>query len=156
MSKEGGDPEELSMLGSREERGRRGWCWMGQGCHKVKDGGSYAVSGGGGGHGDSGGEPGKSVGSAFGTSFPDPDVVTAVVVQSGADVPTVNSMWCPGATDSGRFVDKNSGARRSKGCTVIVEGTMELGIGRELGIDAGSAEKIQGDEGLGKEAVPKM
>ncbi len=33
---------------------------------------------------------------------------------------------------------------------------MDLGVGGEAGIDAGTTKEIHGDERLGQEAVPKM
>jgi hypothetical protein len=56
---------------------------------QVAGGGQGAVGGRSGGHGNAGREPGKGVSNAFGTGFRDPDSVAAVMVQGGAEVPTV-------------------------------------------------------------------
>ena len=53
-------------------------------------------------------------------------------------------------------MDKDADAGRCKRGTVKVEGAVELGPGRELGVHAGTTEEVQGDDGLGDEAVPQV
>ena len=57
----------------------------------------------------------------------------------------MHGMGCPSAANGWFLVYKHADARRSEWCAVIVKSAMELGICRELGIDAGAREEIQGD-----------
>jgi len=40
-------------------------------------------------------------------------------------------------------------------CAVEIEGTVDLGVGGELGVDTRAAQEVQGDLGLGEEFVPE-
>ena len=129
---------------------------MEQGVDQIVGGGSCGVGGRDGGHGYLCGEPFKRVRNAFGGCGWDPDAVATIMVHGGTNVKTFDGMWRPCVADGGLFMNKNSGARRCKRRTIVVESAMDLGVGRELGIDTGTAEKVQGDESLGEEAIPKM
>lgn len=65
-------------------------------------------------------------------------------------------MWGVGFTGSGCFVDENFGAKGAEGSVIEVEGTVELCLGRESGIDAGGTEEIEGEKDLGQETAPEM
>lgn len=54
------------------------------------------------------------------------------------------------------FMDDDMDARRSNGGTVEVEGPMDLGPGRKIGVDAGAAHEVEGQNGLGQKAAPEM
>ena len=43
-----------------------------------------------------------------------------------------------------------------EGGAVEVEGTMELGVGGEFGVDPGRAKEVEGDRGLVKQLVPQV
>jgi hypothetical protein len=154
--KEGGKICECLVLGGVEggERRRRGRIL--EGMDQVVGGGQGAVGGRCGRHGNAGREPGKGVSNAFGTCFGDPDAVATVMVQGGAKVPTFDSMGGPSFADGRLDMDKDASTGRSKRGAVVVESTMKLGVGGQLGIDAGATKKIEGDKGLWEEAVPKM
>ena len=53
-------------------------------------------------------------------------------------------------------MDEDADAGRGEWCPVEVEGAVELGPGRELGVQAGTTEEVQGDDCLGDEAVPQV
>ena len=53
-------------------------------------------------------------------------------------------------------MDEDFGAGGGKGCLVVVEGAVELGFGREFGVDARRAHEIEGGDGLVKKAAPEM
>jgi hypothetical protein len=53
-------------------------------------------------------------------------------------------------------MDEDASTGRSKRGAVVVESAMKLGVGGQLGIDAGATKKIEGDKGLWEEAVPKV
>jgi hypothetical protein len=45
-------------------------------------------------------------------------------------------------------VGENAGAGRSDQSAVVVEETVEVGMGRKLRVQTGSAQEIEGDESL--------
>ena len=53
-------------------------------------------------------------------------------------------------------MDEDACAGGCKGGTVEVEGAVDLGPSRELRVDARPAKKVEGLEGLGEKAVPKV
>jgi hypothetical protein len=63
-------------------------------------------------------------------------------------------MYRPRASFVGRFVDEDFGAGRSARGFVVVEGTIQLGFGRESRVDAGGAHEIKGLGALVNEAAP--
>ena len=65
---------------------------------------------------------------ALGSSFGDIDAMATIVFRGSADIPSVDTVWIPGAPISWSFVDKDFGARRSKWSAVIVEVSIELGF----------------------------
>jgi hypothetical protein len=65
---------------------------------------------------------------------------TFVVQLDGSGVPAFGGMWGPGATCGGLLVDKNLGARRCKGNAVEIESTVDLGPGREVWVETGTAK----------------
>ena len=54
----------------------------------------------------------------------------------------------------GGFVGEDSTIRRAKRGFVEVEGTVDLGVRREIRIDVRLAEEIEGEDGIGDEATP--
>jgi hypothetical protein len=109
---------------------------------KITGGGQGSVGGGGGRHGEAGREPRKGVSNTFGSCFCDPYAMAAIMVQSGAEIPTFNSMGGP-CFASGRLdMDQDASAGRSKRGSVVVKGTVKLCVGGQLGVDAGATKKI--------------
>jgi hypothetical protein len=51
---------------------------------------------------------------------------------------------------------QNANSRGSKQSTVKVKGAMEVRPGRQLGVEAGSAEKVEGDDSLFDETIPQV
>jgi hypothetical protein len=98
--KEIGEVGEGLVLGGIKggERRRRGRIL--EGMDQVTGGGQGAVGGRSGGHGNAGREPGKGVSNTFGTCFRDPYAMAAIMVESGAEIPTFNSMGGPGFANS--------------------------------------------------------
>ena len=72
-------------------------------------------------------KPCKGIGDSFGLGGQDINPVASVVIHGGAEVVAIDGVGCPGFANGWFFVDKDSGARWSKGCFVIVESTMNLG-----------------------------
>jgi hypothetical protein len=103
--KEGGKIGECLVLcgiegGERRRRGR-----ILEGMDQVTGGGQGAVGGRSGGHGNAGREPGKGVSNTFGTCFRDPYAMAAIMVESGAEIPTFDSMGGPSFADGRLDVD---------------------------------------------------
>lgn len=104
--------------------------------------GGGEFEGGGGWHGDVGGEPGEGVGNAFGRGGIGPDGVAPIVLHCWADVPTFNCVWGPRFADGGGFVDEDSGSWWGKRRSIEVEGAVDLGPGREFGVDSGGPKEV--------------
>jgi len=79
----------------------------------------------------------------------DPNAVAAVGVKGGANIPPLESVGGPGAACFGFDVGENATTRGAQWCAIVVECAMDLGIGGELGVDAGSAEEVEHDFSLG-------
>jgi hypothetical protein len=95
------------------------------------------------------GEPGNSVGDTFGSGVAGPHTVTTIVVHGWAQIPAVDSMRGPGATNLGFFMDEDLYARRGHGGAVEVKETKDMGVGGKMGMKTAGAEQIKGLEGLG-------
>lgn len=78
----------------------------------------------------------------------DPDAVAAVGVLGRADIPAVEAMWGPGAAVFGLNVGDHTTTRRANRCSIEVKVAIDLGVGRELGVEAGATEKVECDFGL--------
>ena len=59
-----------------------------------------------------------------------------------SNIPAVLTMKCPGGTFCGLVVDDHFGAWWQKGMLVEVVCALEVGVGGERGVDAGSPEKV--------------
>jgi hypothetical protein len=53
-------------------------------------------------------------------------------------------------------MDEAADAWWGQGCTIKIKETMELGVGRQLWIDSGPTQKIEGQDCLRQQAVPQM
>ena len=73
---------------------------------------------------------------AFRAGFCGIHPIAAIMLGCAAEVPTIRSMHGPSASFVGSFMDDDFGAGRSERSFVVVKGTIELGFGREAGIDA--------------------
>jgi hypothetical protein len=127
-----------------------------QGLDEVEGGSGSGVGGGDGGHLYLGGVPFDGVDGAFGGGLGDPYAVAAVVMHSWREIPAFDGMRCPGVSDCRLDVNEDAGPRWGQRRAIVVEGAVDLGIGREARVDAGAAEKVEGDEGLWKETIPKV
>ena len=121
---------------------------------EVFRGGDENVSGAGERHGEVVREPVDSVRNAEGIGGGNPDVVAAIVMETGANIETSSRMDGKRFTVVGTFVGENFDARRSKWCFVKIEGAMDLSVGRQLGVDARWAKQVQGEGSLRDEFVP--
>jgi hypothetical protein len=86
--------------------------------------------------------------------FRDIKFVAAIVLHGWAYIPCFLAVGCPALACLGIFKDESSGSRRSKGCLVVIEESIYLCMGREVGVDPGCAEEIQRQYGLGDELIP--
>jgi hypothetical protein len=75
-------------------------------------------------------------------------------MMGGVQVPPINCMGCPHNSDARFLMYDDLGARRCKGGTVVVKGTIDVCLNGYLGGDTGASQKIQGREALGKELLP--
>jgi hypothetical protein len=82
--------------------------------------------------------------------------MAAVVVHGRAKVPAFNSMGCPSFPNGGLFVNEDASAGRGKRGAVVIKRAMELGVGREGGVDAGATKEIETKQSVGNEAIPEM
>jgi hypothetical protein len=114
------------------------------------------VSRGGERHGNLGREPGDSVGDALGTGVPQPDRVATVRIQGRADIPTVEGMGGPSGALGGLVVNEDTDAGRGNGGAVEVKMAKKLRPSRQLGIETGATEEIEGEKSLGEETIPEM
>lgn len=73
-----------------------------------------------------------------------------------SDVPSVDSMWGVCAAVVGLLVNENASSWRSKWSAVVVEGTVELSVGGEIGVHPRTAEEVQGGQSLWEELIPKV
>ena len=114
------------------------------------------VGAGGGGHGHLRREPNDGVGRGFRGSVDVPAAVTAIVFHGWAKIPAIFRVRRPGCSKTRFLVDLDSGAGRGKWGAVEIKGSMELFPRGEAGIDAGGAQKIETEDGLRQEFVPKV
>ena len=102
------------------------------------------------------GKPRNCVGDTFFAGGGDEDTVLAVMVHGWAEVPGLCVVWGPGASSvEGALMNKDLHAGRCKWCGIVVEGAVKLGVGGEIWIDSGRAEKIECDFTLGEKFIPK-
>jgi hypothetical protein len=62
----------------------------------------------------------------------------------------------PGCVVGKFFVDEDADAGWRNGSMIEIVAAVELGIGGELGVDAGAAEEVESQQGLGQEAIPQV
>jgi hypothetical protein len=147
--------EGLAVAVAKRSKGR-GCGWMKEGCNEISGGGSCLFGSRGMWHGDESREPSEGVSCAFAGCLLYPDGVAAIMVHSRSDVPTVDSMGSPRGANGRFLVAHHASSWRGKWHSVEVEGAMNLGVGRELGIDPRTSEEIERDEGLGEKTVPQV
>ena len=114
-----------------------------QGMDEVAGSVCRGVGGAGAWHGHMGGEPFEGIGVAFGVCGRDERAIAAVVLCRMADVPAVFTMRGPGFADGWFLVYNDFGAEGAEWCAVEIEGTVELGVGREARVDARGAEQVE-------------
>lgn len=88
------------------------------------------------------GEEFNGIGDADHVSATVPNSVAAVVFKGWSEVPSGSAVGGPGLALGGFVVDDHFGARRVKRSMVVVEGSKELGIGREFGVDAKRVQEL--------------
>lgn len=99
-------------------------------------------------------KPFDGISDARGVGLAYEDAVAAIVIDGGAKVPAGGAMSGPGFTYLGLFMDEDLGSDWSQWGAIEIEGTMELGLGRQLGVDAGASEQVQSDECLWEDPAP--
>jgi hypothetical protein len=93
-------------------------------------------------HGELCGKPGERVCITFCAGFFDPDSVTAVRVLGWADVPSIDCMRRPRGSNSGCFVDEDADSWGCNWDAVEVVVAVDLGPGRQFGIDTRATHEI--------------
>jgi hypothetical protein len=76
------------------------------------------------------------------------------VLGRGTDIPADLAVFAEGRAGIGGEMGYNFGAGRGDGSAVEVVVAKEGGMGRERWMDAAGTEKVEGENGLGKETVP--
>ena len=102
------------------------------------------------------GKKGDSVTDSLSSGLVDVDAVASTVFHCWAQMPSINSMGCPGSSFIGFFVHQHSGAWRCQWGAVEVKGSKQLCMSGELGVDARHAQQVQGECCLMDEAAPEM
>eukprot|EP00980_Cylindrotheca_fusiformis_P014020 scaffold3668_cov97-Cylindrotheca_fusiformis.AAC.4 len=82
------------------------------------------------------------VGDAVGLGSGIEEAVAAVVFHGGPDVPGGLAVHCPAGAVGGLDVFDGLGPGRGQWSAIKIEGTVELSVGRELGVDARLTEEI--------------
>jgi hypothetical protein len=62
----------------------------------------------------------------------------------------------PRGAVAGLVMGEFTSAWRGEQGAVVIEEAMQLGMGQELWVEAGSAKEVERDEGLGKKTVPEV
>ena len=70
------------------------------------------------------------------------------MMQARTNIVAADGMNCKGFASVCGFMGKNFYSRWCKGCFVIIEVAMNLGVGRELQVDARGTQKVEGDNCL--------
>ena len=70
-------------------------------------------------------------------------MVTPIVVKGGAEIPGVDGVGGPGATEGGFFMHQYHGSRGSHRGGIEVVESAEEGMGGKFGVEARGAEQIQ-------------
>ena len=84
------------------------------------------------------------------------DTVAPIVLGGASQVPAVDTVRGPGASLVWCFKHQHFGAGGSQGGSIEIECPIQLCLSREARIDPGGPEQIEGQRGLGEEAVPQM
>ena len=103
-----------------------------------------------------GGKESHSVGNAVTFGGRNIAGVCSVVLHRWADKKSWGSMVCPGWSVLGPIMDYDAAPGWGEGCSVKVEVPMDLGIGRDVWLDPGRSEEIEGDEAVWDEKVPAV
>ena len=106
----------------------KGCCrrWVQQGVGKVTGGLHISIVGGRFWHRTLVREELDGLGCVFGAGLWNVDLVASIVFGSGTDVPSIYTMWCPGATIGWGFKHEESCSWGGKGCSIIVENAVEM------------------------------
>ena len=108
----------------------RSGCWVLERGDEIGGGFDGGIGGGWRRHGAGGWEKFDGVRNSRGSSAGDVYFVAPIVVRGVADIPAVNTMRCPRASDAGLFVDDYFCSEWGQGCSIKVEGAIEEGLGR--------------------------
>ena len=74
-------------------------------------------------------------------------MVTTVMVEGWANVPTLNSIYGEGGSVGGCFMDYYFGASRSKGSSVEVEVSVDVCVCRNAWVCVARAKEVESDHG---------
>ena len=85
-----------------------------------------------------------------------PNLMAAVGLKGRANVPAVHAMGSIGATAGRLLMDNSLGAWWGKGVIVVAEDSIDLGMGRQFGIDSRSPEEVEGQFCSWNKTVPEM
>ena len=82
--------------------------------------------------------------------------LTAIVLEGDADSPSVLGPEVPRGTHVRLVVCQDAGAEGAEGCSIVVERPIEIFPGRDLLVQRGLAEEVQGEFSLRDEEVPEV
>ena len=124
------------------------WCercsrrWVGEGMDEVSGGNGCCIGRGYVGYGAVVREKLYCACNAFCACFRDVDSEATVVVRGMADVPAIDGMRGKGGSIGWCLVYEYFSAGRRHWCFVIVEGAIELGLGRQAWVDVAGSEEV--------------
>ena len=78
----------------------------------------------------------------------------SVVGHCWAKIPASDTMWGPGGTLSWGLIREDAASWWSKRGFVEVECTVDLGVGRKIGVDVGFTKEVKGEYGVWDKAAP--
>jgi hypothetical protein len=107
-------------------------------------------------HDDRGGEPRECDGNSFGGGCKCPDYVATIVPQGWTEIPAFDGMLGPRSTSGGFLMDENLHSGRGKRGVIEVKRTIDVGLGGQLWIYAGSSQQIESRETLREKFVPNV
>ncbi|KAI2495547.1 hypothetical protein MHU86_18992 [Fragilaria crotonensis] len=102
----------------------------------VMNTGEDEVIGGREGHRGFGWEPSQRVTNACGTSFPQPNRVTTVRLESGSCVPTISTVRRPGGALAGLDVDEDTNAGWGQRRSIAIKVPVHLCVSGQLWVEA--------------------
>ena len=98
----------------------------------------------------------NTFGVSFSSCLGDIDVVVAIMVHLGTQIPPFHSMGCPCASHRRLFAYDDLCAKRGKRRAVVVELPMQLCIPVKFGVHVILSEQVEREYGVWDKSAPEM